>query len=69
MAICSRCGKEYDPAEAAEEFASDSYISEHDLGYTYASMEDRCADCAIDFVLDSYPQGLEDLSYRWGDDS
>ena len=68
MAVCRRCSRVYDPDEAAIDFESDEFVIEHDVGYTYESMKDLCADCALDEVYDSLPQGLEDLSYRLWDD-
>lgn len=68
MAICSHCKKKYDPEEAAELFAADPYIDDNGLGYTYPSLGNLCSDCAIDVVMASYPQGLEDMSYHIGDD-
>ncbi len=68
MAICTRCGSEFDPADAAEEFAANDYIDEMGLAYSYESMSDLCAECAIQDVYDNYPQGIEDMSWHLGDD-
>lgn len=69
MAICSNCGREFNPKEDEREYKRNPYIRRNGLGYTYVSFNNTCANCAIQVVYDSYPQGLEDMSYHlWDDD-
>ena len=68
MAVCTRCGRRYNPSLAEEDYDNDTYIRENNLEGTYGNFTNHCAGCAVEEVMAAYPQGLEDLSYLLDDD-
>lgn len=69
MEKCIKCGIEFDPVEAEELYDGDPYIRDNNLEGSYGNFSGYCSECALDLTASAFPQGLEDLSYRWGDDS
>ena len=69
MATCRRCGIKFDPIEAEELYDGDPYVRNNGLDGSYSNFSGYCSECALDLAAEAYPQGQEDLSYRWGDDS
>lgn len=67
MAQCLRCGNEYDEDTVEYEYDNNDYICDSNLEGTYGNFIGYCANCAADIAADSYPQGLEDMSYHIGD--
>lgn len=68
MAYCNRCGKYYDETTVEDEYDNDEQIAEYNLEGSYINVHGYCCECAVRIAIESYIQGIEDLSYRWGED-
>ena len=56
MAKCTFCGREFDPDVSELEYDRDSFIRKNKLKGTYHDHTGCCADCAVQEVMDRYPQ-------------
>jgi len=68
MAICRRCGKEFDPDEARSEFANDDWVTERNLAGYYDDYPGLCFNCAFEVVSADYNTGAEIMSMMGDND-